>query len=102
MGEGGVWVAKAVENGELGLGPEPLDARQVVVQAELVVERQGRRDHRPGGHWPDGMQRRGGERHDGAQAVIAAGELEYEQGVVVVCCLRLWRGEGARNGFVDG
>ena len=106
MREGRIGIADALDDGDLALVPQALDAAEVVVEAELRVEGQRLGDHRPRELWPQVVQRRIRERHQRAQAVVAAGELDHDQDVVIAHAFFLGRVDGAgervRHGRVAG
>src|SRR4029077_8801008 len=65
------------------LVPKAFDSAQVVVEAVILVERQGLRHHRPRQLGPEVVQRRIAQRDQRAQAVVATRELDHDQDVVV-------------------
>ena len=106
VGKGRLGIADALDDRDLALVPQALDAGEVVVEAELGVDGQRLRDHRPGQLRPQVVQRRVRQRHQGAQSVVAAGELDHDQDVVVADPFLLGRvdrtSERVRHGRVAG
>ena len=72
-----------------------------MIEAVLRVERQGLGDHRPRELRSQIVQRGICERNDGAKAVVAAGELDHDQDVVVGHAFLLGRVDGAGKSIRD-
>src|SRR5207245_7285641 len=93
--EGRVRVAHSLHDGDLALVPQGLDAAEVVIEPEVRGKGQSLRHHRARELGTQVVQRRVREGNQRAQPVVATGELDHHEHVVVGDAVLLGRVDSA-------